>query len=422
MPNGARTYFANRSQPPFLIKMISAYYEHTSDNKFVFDALRAMDREYDYFMKERSTIVNLYGSKHRLNYYNVDNDEPRPESYKEDLETAQNIDEKRQKSFYASVASAAESGWDFSSRWLNLQEISEQYLDNDLSTIDTINMIPVDLNALMYFNERQLQKFNCKYATERAELMTKCFWYGRVARNRFKAMKKVLFNSVTNHWSDFNITNGKNTGDLKVKINSYNEIDANGNKEITPLFLSDLSSLWLFGEEWRTNDVRRHETQSVAIQEKTISTEIKKINDRLMDKLTENIDDILDELENGDYSMDMVKLNEWQEIILRPNGAPMSNINSGQQWDSPNAWANYQFFIIDSLLRYDDENFGQQPKYKRLALHLAKKWLQTNYCAYKKYGAFFEKYNADKIGEGGIGGEYKVQGNYSLSLKVQLFY
>lgn len=72
--------------------------------------------------------------------------------------------------------------WDFSSRWLNLAQLAEQNGERDLSTIDTTNLIPVDLNALMYYNERTLQKFNCKYARgtqARSAFMTKCYWYGR---------------------------------------------------------------------------------------------------------------------------------------------------------------------------------------------------------------------------------------------------
>lgn len=162
------------------------------------------------------------------------------------------------------------------------------------------------------------------------------FWYGRVARNRFKSMKKILFNSETKHWSDFNITSGKNTGDQKVRVNHRDEIDINGQKEIRPLFLSDLSPLWFFNEEWRTNDVRRHETHSIAIQEKAIHAEIKQMNDALMDKLTENIDEILDVIENGDDSLDTLKLNDWQELLVKSNGVPMSNIRSREQWDNPN--------------------------------------------------------------------------------------
>jgi hypothetical protein len=141
-----------------------------------------------------------------------------------------------------------------------LQELYDTY-DRDLTTIDTVSLIPVDLNAIMYYNERQLQKFNCKWASERAEFRSKCFWYGRLARNRFRSMKKVLYNSETKHFSDFNITSGKNTGNQKVKVNQRYEIDLNGHLKITPLFLSDLSSLWFFHEDWRTNDVRRHESQ-----------------------------------------------------------------------------------------------------------------------------------------------------------------
>ena len=287
--------------------------------------------------------------------------------------------------------------------------------------MDTINLIPVDLNALLYYNERQMQKFNCKWASERAEFRSKCFWYGRLARNRFNSMKKILYNSKTKHWSDFNITSGKNTGDLKVKINHKNEIDSNGYTDVTPLYLSDLSPLWFLSEEWRTNDVRRQETQSIAIKEKLMSEEIKEINNGIMSKLTENIDDILDEIENGDDSLDTVKLNEWQELLVKPNGVPMSNLKSGEQWDSPNAWAPYQMFLIDTFLKYDDEHFGQQPKYKRVALHLAKKWLQTNYCAFKRYGTFFEKYNVHKLGIPGSGGEYDVVDGFGWTNGVILY-
>jgi alpha,alpha-trehalase len=45
---------------------------------------------------------------------------------------------------WRNLASAAESGWDFSSRWF-------EDLQN-LSTIDTTNVVPVDLNAFMCGN------------------------------------------------------------------------------------------------------------------------------------------------------------------------------------------------------------------------------------------------------------------------------
>jgi alpha,alpha-trehalase len=78
--------------------MLNAYYEHTSDSKLIYESLRALDTEYEHFMKERSTVVNLHGTKHKLNLFRVDNNKPRPESFKEDYEGAQVFDsEKKQK-------------------------------------------------------------------------------------------------------------------------------------------------------------------------------------------------------------------------------------------------------------------------------------------------------------------------------------
>ena len=52
---------------------------------------------------------------------------------------------------YADIASACESGWDFSSRWFN---------GDDLKTIKTSSVLPVDLNSLLCWNEQLLAKFH----------------------------------------------------------------------------------------------------------------------------------------------------------------------------------------------------------------------------------------------------------------------
>ena len=51
---------------------------------------------------------------------------------------------------YSDIASGAESGWDFSSRWLR---------NDSLSSIRTRGIIPVDLNAIICQNEATLAKF-----------------------------------------------------------------------------------------------------------------------------------------------------------------------------------------------------------------------------------------------------------------------
>ena len=42
---------------------------------------------------------------------------PRPESQREDVETAQHVDEDERDRIFLDLRAGAESGWDFSSRW-----------------------------------------------------------------------------------------------------------------------------------------------------------------------------------------------------------------------------------------------------------------------------------------------------------------
>lgn len=57
----------------------------------------------------------------------------------------------KQHDFYSAIASAAESGWDFSSRWL-------QPGSANLSSIRTQRILPVDLNAILCQNELTLHR------------------------------------------------------------------------------------------------------------------------------------------------------------------------------------------------------------------------------------------------------------------------
>ena len=73
---------------------------------------------------------------------------PRPESYRADFELAQTLPDSARDRFYRNVRAAAESGWDFSSRWMRDP--------SDLRTLETTELIPIDLNSLMYNAERTI--------------------------------------------------------------------------------------------------------------------------------------------------------------------------------------------------------------------------------------------------------------------------
>jgi len=100
-------------------RLVSAYLAETQDTEYLASILPTLDKEYAFWELFRSVTLTFNdGSNHRLNVYGVVSDVPRPESYVEDLELGSHFetDDKRA-DFYSQMASGAESGWDYSSRW-----------------------------------------------------------------------------------------------------------------------------------------------------------------------------------------------------------------------------------------------------------------------------------------------------------------
>ncbi|XP_054459287.1 trehalase isoform X1 [Anoplopoma fimbria] len=97
-----------------------------------------------------------------------------------------------------------------------------------------------------------------------------------------------------------------------------------------------------------------------------------------------------------------------------PNGVPTSLRESGQQWDYPNAWPPLQHMLIDGLSKMPSEDA------KQLASDLAQRWIKTNWLAYMKYEAMFEKYDVNGDGKPGGGGEYEVQLGFGWTNGVAL--
>src|SRR5207253_11505439 len=60
-------------------------------------------------------------------------------------ELAQTLPEGQREALYRNVRATAESGWDFSSRWMRDPK--------DLRTLETTELVPVDLNSLLYHAE-----------------------------------------------------------------------------------------------------------------------------------------------------------------------------------------------------------------------------------------------------------------------------
>lgn len=153
IPNGNRTYYLGRSQPPFfslMVKLLSGLKQNA-----LAQYLPHLEKEYAFWMRSEN-LSDKDNAQHRLvrlpdgsllNRYWDENVTPRPESFKEDQELAHHTLQKPER-LYRNIRAAAESGWDFSSRWFRDE--------NSFATIHTTEIIPVDLNCLLYHLEVML--------------------------------------------------------------------------------------------------------------------------------------------------------------------------------------------------------------------------------------------------------------------------
>ncbi|KAJ2078496.1 hypothetical protein H4R24_004437 [Coemansia sp. RSA 988] len=200
VPNGARLYYLDRSQPPLLTLMVKLYYEHTGDADFVKEALPLLQREYRYWMDRHSVEVPSPSNENSsllLNRYIVDTDQPRPEAYSADYELAHNVsstDAAIRAAIYADMATGAESGWDFSTRWVRDVNAPENKI---LQTIRTRQVVPVELNAMLYQIEMILAEFGDITGTGSPE-----DYHGLAARRR-QNMEAVFFDTETGLFFDY---------------------------------------------------------------------------------------------------------------------------------------------------------------------------------------------------------------------------
>ncbi|KRG04852.1 trehalase isoform X1 [Drosophila mojavensis] len=94
---------------------------------------------------------------------------------------------------------------------------------------------------------------------------------------------------------------------------------------------------------------------------------------------------------------------EKNKLDTFPGGIPNTLYQTGEQWDFPNVWAPLQYIIIEGL-----DNLGT-PDAKQLSKRWGHRWVKSNFAAYRDSRAMFEKYDAEKFGGHGGGGEYGVQ-------------
>eukprot|EP00890_Picochlorum_soloecismus_P000889 jgi/Picsp_1/1800/NSC_05268-R2_protein len=288
IPNGFRSYYLNRSQPPMFGNMVRALHDKLKSDGVLLEFLPAALTELEFWRSSWRSIqvVADDGSIYTMSRYYSSWHKPRPESLKEDVSSWKEFLDSRDGSddplnipsvemeFYRHIAAAAESGWDFSTRWLTSS--------NKLSSIRTTNMLPADLNALVMLAEMN--------AGHMAQLLgwhddaEKCF---QEARQRQNAIQNVLWDPSHNRWRDVVV---QPTNDGVYRVAGYARDEQ---------YASDWVPLWC-------GCAAPDSVQALA-------------------------------------AIASLKASH----IYTSGGIAASSIRSGQQWDWPNVWPPLQYFLAE---------------------------------------------------------------------------
>jgi alpha,alpha-trehalase len=415
VPNGARRYYENRSQPPLLTQMVRVYVEYTQNYTLLERALPILELEYDFWVTNRTVTLQRAGRNYSLNHYAVANTQPRPESYYEDYVTANNrtyfnkngqqfnasrqLNQTEMATLYANLASGAESGWDYSMRWVKNPSDAISDTSFPLRTLNTINTIPVELNSILYYNEITIADFHKREGNYSAARE----WAGRAA-NRSEAMTTLLWNAEHYSYFDYNLTSSSQ--------NVYTLADNTS----TPLSLAGAPP----GQQVNFQISQFYPFWTGAAPEslKTDPTAMRRVFARV------------DEL-----------------LSTRAGAIAATNLVSGQQWDEPNVWPPLQYILMQGLLNTpleitdsDSDSEEKTQDYiwtQDLALQLAQRYLDSLYCTWRVTGGetedvpklpnaqgngtIFEKYADESTNAAGGGGEYEVVEGFGWSNGVLIW-
>jgi alpha,alpha-trehalase len=192
VPNGTRTYYLGRSQPPVFYLMVALLGE--GDPAIAKRRLLAMKREHAWWMDGAATLQPGSRRDHAVrlsdgslvNRYWDPGGTPRDESWREDVTTAA-ASSRPAAQVYRELRAGAESGWDFSSRWLD---------GPCLSSIRTTSIAPVDLNAFL---------FGLESAIAANGDGDDALIYGQLARERRAAMQQHFWSAKGGFFTDHDL-------------------------------------------------------------------------------------------------------------------------------------------------------------------------------------------------------------------------
>lgn len=206
VPNGNRTYFLSRSQPPFLSLMIELLAEEKGPDTLLKYAF-ALEAEYAFWMDGAEQLsasdpcyrrVVLMPDGSVLNRYWDDKATVRPEAWYHETQLAKRSG-RDEPEIHRNLRAACESGWDFSSRWF----ANGQHWE----VIETTHLVPVDLNCLLLHLEGVLLKiYTMQHNNAKMQQLQQAI------HNRFAAIQQYCWNNKEGFYFDYNFYNQQQTG------------------------------------------------------------------------------------------------------------------------------------------------------------------------------------------------------------------
>lgn len=181
MPNGNRTYYCDRSQPPFAHLMVKDIYNCYGDKEWLNKAFIALKKEYDFWQTNRiaENGLNFYGGNNELDDWHREH--LLADFFKRcgmNFTVAQEEKQRIAQTVYTFV----ESGWDCSNRF----------------ETDGYSYNPICLNSLLYGMETNMQTFSGILQNGEENI-----WRNR-AEKRKELMNKYMLNPENGLYMDWN--------------------------------------------------------------------------------------------------------------------------------------------------------------------------------------------------------------------------
>lgn len=230
--NGSADFYVTRSQPDYFAHGVRALADRFGPEVLV-RYLPAMEKYHmEYWMdgmealsdlpeqdlpRAHRTLVRMPDGSY-LNRYWDDGHGPRLESYKEDVDLGKlavrglrgAARERKLQKVYKDLRAGAASGWDFSSRWFKDGK--------NLRTINTTDILPIDLNSLLAYNEETLAMAYAAAAEkggsddyDEVQCLERAAMYRDMREKRVEAINRYMWDPESKFFRDYNFVDAHQT-------------------------------------------------------------------------------------------------------------------------------------------------------------------------------------------------------------------